>query len=114
MQRDTKLSKYVKTRIREIVEVEVDWEGVADAVEVLVLKKLGKDMEDWAEDRGMRAMFLGDAGDGLAVCELIAEGKWNKVYDRLWKMDTAAREHVYDFIEQVAGADFFKLMQEQA
>ncbi len=104
------MSKYVKTRIREVVEADIDWNGIANEVELLVMSKLKDDLESWAEDRGMRAMFLCDAGDGLGICEALAEGNWSKVDKKLWEMDTAARDYLYHFIEQVAGKDFFKIV----
>lgn len=104
------MNQFVKTRRVEIVEAEIDWQGIAAAVEVLVMAKLSADLANWPEDRGMRAMFLADASDGVEVANLLAAGVWNKVYDRIWKMDTAARDYVFDFIEQVAGKEFFKIV----
>jgi hypothetical protein len=104
------MNKFVKTVTRTVVETEIDWAGIADAVEVLVMEKLQRDLEDWAEDRGMRAMFLSDAGDGIWVCENLAGGVWSEVDKRLCEMDTAARDYLYDFIGQVAGEEFFKLV----
>lgn len=104
------MNQFVKTRRVEIVEAEIDWQGIAAAVEALVMAKLSADLANWPEDRGMRAMFLADASDGVAVADLLAEGNWSKVDKRLWDMDTAAREHVYSFIESVAGKEFFKVV----
>lgn len=104
------MNQFVKTRVVERVEAEIDWSGIADAVEALVMAKLKEDLENWPNDRGMRAMYLGDAGDSLAVCETLAKGDWSRVDKRLWEMDTAARDYVYDFIEQVAGREFFKIV----
>ena len=59
----------------------------------------------------MRAMFLGDAGDALDVCEHLAEGNWAKAEKRLWDMDTAARDYVYDWIGAVAGEEFFDIVR---
>lgn len=104
------MNKFVKTVTRTVVETEVDWAGVADAVEVLVMAKLKRDLEEWNQHRDMRAMFLRDASDGLSVCERLATGEWTRIDQRLWEMDTAARDYLYDFITQVAGDDFFRLM----
>ena len=104
------MNKFVKTVTRTVVETEVDWAGIADAVEVLVMEKLKRDLEQWSENRAMRAMFLRDAGDGLSVCETLATGDWTRIDRRLWEMDTAARDYLYDFIGQVAGDDFFRLI----
>lgn len=89
----------------------IDWETLASKVEKLVMDKLASDLESWPDDRGMRAMFLGDASDGVEVAELLALGSWPAVDTRLWQMDTAARDHVYDFIEQVAGPEFFAIVR---
>ena len=97
---------------KTVVQVSVDWSALAAGVEALVMKKLEQDLVDWASDRGMVQMFLRDAADGLAVCDVIQRGNINDVVSRLWEMDTAAREYVYDFIEQVAGCDFEELRGE--
>lgn len=104
------MSQFVKIRVVERVEADIDWKGIADAVEELVMAKLHNELADPSNDRGMRAMYLGDAGDGLDVCVALAKGNWAEVDGGLWNMDTAAREYVYDFIEQVAGKEFFKVV----
>ena len=86
---------------------DIDWIELAAGVEKLVVDKLKDDLKQWEGDIGMRQMFVQDAADALAVCELLAEGKWHKAENRIRNMDTAARDYVYDFIEIVAGADFF-------
>jgi hypothetical protein len=90
---------------------DIDWKTLADEVEDRVMNKLHDDLAHWANDRSMRAMFLRDAADGLAVCELLAKGSWLPVENRLWDMDTAARDCVYEMIEAVAGADFFDIVR---
>jgi hypothetical protein len=61
----------------------------------------------------MQAMFLRDAADGLDICALLAEGKWEKAEDRLRNMDTASREWVFDFIEKHSCNDLFGTMRNQ-
>jgi hypothetical protein len=94
-------------KVYQTTAYEVDWKKLADEVEKLVMAKLDEDLKHWKDDRSMRAMFLCDAGDSLEVCQELAEGSWHKAEKRLWDMDTAARDYVYDFIEQVAGSEFF-------
>lgn len=94
---------------RKTVVYAVDWAELALQVEQRVMAKMRVDMEQWADDRSMRAMVLGDASAGLDVCVLLAEGDWSLVEDRLQEMDTAARDRVYDWIEEVAGAGFVDL-----
>lgn len=96
---------------KTVTVVEVDWAALSKAVELLVMQKLQEDLEHWANDLGMRSMFLCDAGDGLKACELLLDGNWKKVEDHLWSMDTAARDYIYDFIGQTAGEEFFKLVR---
>jgi len=93
---------------KTITVLEVDWVALSNAVEQKVMTKLADDMNDWKDDRSMRAMFLCDAGDGLDVCEVLAKGVWQDVVDRLWKMDTAARDYLWDFIAQAGGELFVK------
>ena len=99
----------IKSQIKFLSEI--DWVSLADEVEKRVMIKLQEDLKDWADDRGMRSMFLGDASDGLKVCELLAEGKWQPVEDQLWEMDTAARDYLYHFICEVAGNEFFDIVR---
>jgi len=98
-------------KVYQTTAYNVDWKKLADEVEKRVMAKLAKDLEDWKDDRSMRAMFLGDASAGLDVCVLLAEGDWRLVEGRLWDMDTAARDYVYDWIGEVAGAEFFTIVQ---
>lgn len=105
------MSKFVKTRVIEKIEADIDWAGISREVELRVMQKLQEDLEQWADDIGMRSMFLQDAADGLKVCELLLEGKWKPVEEKLWDMDTAARDYVYDFIGEVAGEEFFKIVR---
>lgn len=104
------MSKFVKLRRVERVEAEIDWAGISQEVELRVMQKLQQDLADWADDLGMRSMFLQDAADGLKACELLLDGNWKPVADHLWSMDTAARDYVYDFIGEVAGEEFFKIV----
>ena len=97
---------------RKTVEtLEVDWAALTDELEKQVMAKLADDLEAWKDDRSMRSMFLSDAGDGLDVCEVMLKGNWQKTEDRLWDMDTAARDHLYDWIDQICGGDFVELMR---
>lgn len=97
----------------ETKSFDVDWATLAQAVEDRVMNKLHDDLAHWgrAKDLSMRQMFVQDAADSLAVCELLLEGKWKPVEEKLWDMDTAARDCVYDFIAEVAGPDFFKIVR---
>jgi hypothetical protein len=89
----------------------VDWAGLAQGVERLVLEKLKADLANWKKDISMKQMLVQDAADSLAVCELLLEGNWQKAENRIRDMDTAARDHVFDFVAEVAGEDFFKIVQ---
>jgi len=86
----------------------IDWVALAAGVERLAMEKMKNDLEYWTNDLGMRQMSVQDAADTLAVCEVM-QGKesWPAVEIRIREMDTAVRIRVYDFIEQVAGANFF-------
>ena len=84
----------------------VGWGTLSRQVEERVMSKLHNDLATWSNDLGMRQMFVQDAADSLAVCKLIAKGQWAPVEKRLWEMDTAARDCVYDFIEAVVGRDY--------
>lgn len=90
---------------------DIHWTELSRAVELRVMQKLQADLDDWADDLGMRSMFLHDAADGLKVCELLLEGKWQPVEAHLWSMDTAARDYLYDFIGEIAGEEFFKIVR---
>lgn len=91
--------------------VTVDWAALSAAIELRVMQKLKEDLEHWADDLGMRSMFLGDASDGLKVCELLLEGKWQAVEKKLWDMDTAARDYLWDFLEAELGVDELEIIR---
>ena len=94
-----------------IETVEVDWKTLAAEIEQRAMDKLHDDLAHWSNDVGMRAMFLGDAADALRICESLAEeGDWAKAEDLLLKMDTAARDYVYQWIDDLCGEDFFDLV----
>ena len=90
--------------------VTVDWAALSAAIELRVMQKLQEDLEHW-EDLGMRSMFLGDASDGLAVCELLLKGNWQLVEKKLWNMDTAARDYLWDFLEAELGVDELEIIR---
>jgi hypothetical protein len=94
--------------VHETTTYTIDWAALAAGVEQLVRAKLAEDLENWKDDLSMRVMFVQDCADGLAVCETMLEKEsWPAVENRLRNMDTAARDCIYEFIEQVAGAEFF-------
>ena len=91
--------------------VTVDWAALSAAIELRVMEKLQEDLKHWADDVGMRSMFLGDASDGLKVCELLLEGNWQLVEKKLWDMDTAARDYLWDFLEAELGVDELEIIR---
>jgi len=91
--------------------VTVDWAALSAAIELRVMQKLQEDLKHWADDVGMRSMFLGDASDGLKVCELLLEGNWQLVEKKLWDMDTAARDYLWDFLEAELGVDELEIIR---
>jgi hypothetical protein len=91
--------------------VTVDWAALSAAIELRVMEKLQEDLKHWADDVGMRSMFLGDASDGLKVCELLLEGNWQTVEKKLWDMDTAARDYLWDFLEAELGVDELEIIR---
>lgn len=96
--------------VTETKSYTVDWAALAEGVEVRVMQKLKDDLAHWAgaEHLGMRQMFVQDCADSLTVCEAMLDKQtWSAVEEKLWDMDTAARDCVYDFIAEVAGEDFF-------
>jgi hypothetical protein len=97
--------------VTETKSYTVDWATLASEVEQRVMDKLHDDLANWSNDLGMRQMFVQDAADSLAVCELLLEGKWREAENRIRDMDTAARDHVFDFVAEVAGEDFFKIVR---
>ena len=98
--------------VTETKSYTVDWVALAAGVERLVLEKMKNDLEHWADSLSMKQMFVQDAADSLAVCEAMQDSEsWSVVEEKLWDMDTAARDYVYDFIAEVAGADFFDIVR---
>ena len=91
----------------------VDWPALAAAVEKRVMIKLKHDLEHWADDISMKAMFVADCADGMAVCELLEEGKWREAESKIWHMDTAARDYIWDFLEAELGVDELEFIRAQ-
>lgn len=93
---------------KTITVVEVDWDALAAAVEKRIMEKLQYDLVAWKDDKvSMRAMVVSDAGAGLDVCAAMLKHRdWAKVEEKLWHMDTAPREYVYNYIEEAAGPKF--------
>mgnify|MGYP000666367756 CR=1 FL=1 len=89
-------------------ELDVDWYELGLAVESAVMAKMAKGLKTWADEIDMRAMTVSDAADGLRVAEELAFGRVKEAKNRLWDMDTAPREDVYDIIERIAGEKFIK------
>ena len=96
-----------------VVSIEVDWTSLAKAVEAEVMAKLEDDLLTWSEDMKMRAVLMHDAADGLEVCSLLASGSWKEAEKQLYKMDTAAREWVFDWVEKHSCDGFFELLYKQ-
>ena len=99
--------------VRETKTAIVDWAALAEAVEQRVMIKLKHDLEHWADDISMKAMFVADCADGMAVCELLEEGKWREAESKIWDMDTAARDYVWEFIEAELGVDELEFIRAQ-
>ena len=89
--------------VTKSVTYSVEWGRLSQSVAKRVTNKLKEDLKHWKNDLGMMQMFVQDAADGLAVCETITNGKWRDIEERLWDMDTAARECVYEMIEAELG-----------
>lgn len=104
------MSKFIKTVTREVVDAEIDWKGIAAAVDALVMDHHYKMMQEWKDDRNLRIRYMNDAENGLNVCNQLAKGDWMRAKLGLSSMDTAARDLMYDLIEQVAGKEFFELV----
>lgn len=83
----------------------VDWAAVAAELEARVMARMHDSLDHWNDDIGMRQMAVADAADGLRVCELLSTGSVDGVTDALWSMDTAPREDVLYWIEEIAGAE---------
>ena len=99
--------------VTETKSYTVDWAALAEGVEVRVMQKLTDDLAHWSDEGlSMRQMFVQDCADSLAVCEtMLNKQTWSAVEEKLWDMDTAARDCVYDFIAEVAGVDFFDIVR---
>ena len=91
--------------MRETKTAVVDWTELAAAVEWRVMQKLQRDLVNWPDDLSMREMFVADAADGMAVCVLLEQGKWREAESKIWHMDTAARDYIWEFLEAELGVD---------
>lgn len=100
-----------QTEQQTVTTFEIDWAALAAGVEELVMDHMQAQLLSYADDLSMRQMFVQDTSDSLAVCEHLLAGDWTKGRKRLWDMDTAARDVVFDFIEIVAGREFFDIVK---
>jgi hypothetical protein len=99
--------------VRETKTAIVDWAALAAAVERRVMEKLKFDLEHWADDLSMREMFVADCADGMAVCVLLEQGKWREAEKKIWDMDTAARDYIWEFLEAELGVDELEFIRQQ-
>lgn len=99
----------INTKVEYVSEI--DWSTLAVEVESRVMTHLTQMLESWKDDLSMRQMFMQDTADSLTVCEHLSVGNWQVAESRLFDMDTAARDVVFDFIEEVAGREFFDLVR---
>ena len=99
--------------MRETKTAVVDWTELALAVERRVMAKLQRDLANWEDDLSMREMFIADAADGMAVCVLLEQGRWREAEKKIWHMDTAARDYVWEFIEAELGVDELEFIRQQ-
>ena len=86
----------------------VDWAAVAVELEARVMARMQESLTQWNDDIGMRQMAVADAAGGLNICELLSEHRVDDVADALWAMDTAPREDVLYWIEEIAGTEAVK------
>jgi hypothetical protein len=105
--------KMALVTMRETKTAVVDWTELALAVERRVMAKLQRDLANWEDDLSMREMFIADAADGMAVCVLLEQGKWREAESKIWHMDTAARDYVWEFIEAELGVDELEFIRQQ-
>ena len=99
--------------MRETKTAIVDWTELALAVERRVMEKLQRDLANWTDDLSMREMLVADAADGMAVCVLLEQGRWREAEKKIWHMDTAARDYIWDFLEAELGVDELEFIRAQ-
>lgn len=99
--------------VRETKTAIVDWNELALAVERRVIAKLQQDLLNWPDDLSMREMLVADAADGMAICVLLEQGRWREAESKLWDMDTAARDYVWEFLEAELGVDELEFIRAQ-
>ena len=99
--------------VRETKTAIVDWTELALAVERRVMAKLRQDLENWPDDLSMREMLIADAADGMAICVLLEQGRWREAEKKIWHMDTAARDYIWDFLEAELGVDELEFIRQQ-
>lgn len=95
------------------VTYKVDWSALALAVEKRVMAKLQKDLAGWPDDLSMREMLIADAADGMAICVLLEQGKWREAESKLWQMDTAPRDWIWEYLEAELGVDELEFIRAQ-
>ena len=109
MSNATTESKMLVETVTE-TRIVVDWAAVAEQLEARVMARMHDSINHWHNDIGMRALAVSDAGDGLGICEMLSTGSVDGVNDALWDMDTAPREEVICWIEDIVGAEAVQLI----
>ena len=108
MSNATTESKMLVETVTE-TRIVVDWAAVAVELEAKIMNKMHEALDHW-DDVGMRALTVSDAADGLGICELLSSGSADGVNEALWDMDTAPREDIICWIEDIVGAEALKLI----
>lgn len=62
----------------------------------------------FADDKGMLEMYQGDCDDTIVCADAISAGDIDTLHDKLWRMDTAAREAVGYAVHAICPAYFKK------
>ena len=88
----------------------VDWAAVAVQLEARVMARMHDSLDHWRGDIGMCQMVVSDAADGLHICEMLSSGSADGVNSALWNMDTAPREEVICWIEDIVGSEALRLI----
>ena len=109
MSNATTESKMLVETVTE-TRIVVDWAAVAEQLEARVMARMHDSINHWHNDIGMRQLAVSDAGDGLRICELLSSGSVDGVNEALWEMDTAPREEVIRWIEEIVGAEAVQLI----
>ena len=102
-------NKFITKKVTETYEI--DYKGLADHLEEIILRDFEHDFEDQRGERALMAMHMEDTAQYLNAIDSISKGYMSEAKSIIQGMDTAPRGAFFDMFEKETGMrlqDIFK------